>query len=516
MFTSKLFNGTFENNKKTDKIMTKQSMDIKQIVRRKKLKIVGDNSRVIVLPHIPNELPRIGNIIFRVLKLNKAKSEKLLQETLLLFMNRHRDIQQQFLRHYDKISEYIPQGNNPTTTQKLLIGAFLTMEYSIESAALFNPSIVPHPDQSLLPKGSLRFIMSLRATGEGHISSIVFRSGIVDENFSFNFDSVSEYVETPAMVHDPFYDNSLFEMKLKDLKAWNNTSITIMSKLPAFFTHADLKLSIQEVYMNDGHDTDHWTINVINWLADSNYKVKFNDDTAICERVIFPVSSNESKGIEDARFVKFDHEDGEETYYATYTAYNGQSILSQLIETKDFQTFNIITLNGEGVKNKGMALFPRKVNGQYAMLSRQDGENNYIMFSDNLHFWHSATLLQKPEKSWEFVQIGNCGSPIETERGWLVLTHGVGSMRQYSIGVILLDLNDPTKIIARLDEPLLSATEEEREGYVPNVIYSCGGMVFNKTLILPYASSDITSRIAVVNLEDLFSKMRFIDKKSLQ
>ncbi|MDD2412817.1 MAG: glycoside hydrolase family 130 protein, partial [Bacteroidales bacterium] len=321
----------------------------------------------------------------------------------------------------------------------------------------------------------------------------------------------SEYVETPAMVHDPFYDNNLFEMKLKDLKAWNDTSKTIMSKLSGFFTHAELKLSIQEVYMSDGHDTDHWTINVINWLADSNYKIKFNDDTAICERVIFPVSSNESKGIEDARFVKFVHEDGEETYYATYTAYNGRSILSQLIETKDFQTFNIITLNGEGVKNKGMALFPRKVNGKYAMLSRQDGENNYIMFSDNLHFWHSATFLQKPEQAWEFVQIGNCGSPIETEKGWLVLTHGVGNMRQYSIGVILLDLNDPAKIIARLDEPLLSATEEEREGYVPNVIYSCGGMVFNKTLILPYASSDITSRIAVVNLEDLFSRMRFIE-----
>ncbi len=487
----------------------KQSLDIERIVKRKKLKIVGDTSRVITLPHIPSKLPRINNIINRILKLAKKKAEEELQETLLLFADRHKNIQHQFLRHFDKIAEYIPPGTIISKTQKLLIGAYFTMEYSIESAALFNPSIVPHPDQSLLPKGSMRFIMSLRATGEGHISSIVFRSGIIDENFLFNFDSVSEFVETPAMVHDPFYANNLFKLKLMDMKAWNETSRRILSQVPSFFTYADLKLSIQEIYLNSDFAADSWTINTINWLADSNYKVKFDDETAVSERVIFPVSANESRGIEDARFVKFTHENGVVKYYATYTAYNGHSVLSQLIATTDFQTFNIITLNGEGVKNKGMALFPRRVNGKFAMLSRQDGENNYIMFSDNLHFWHSATLIQEPKQPWEFVQIGNCGSPIETDKGWLVLTHGVGSMRQYSIGVILLDLNDPTKIIARLEEPLLSANEEEREGYVPNVIYSCGGMIFNETLIVPYASSDISSRIAVVNLNDLFKRMKF-------
>jgi len=490
-------------------MVMEETLNVNRLVKRKKNKITGDNSRVIVLPHIPSQLPRIGNIILRVLSLSKEETVKLLKETLELFADRHRDIQQQLLRHYDRIAEYIPQSSVINKTQKLLIGAYLTMEYSIESAALFNPSIVLHPDQTLLPKGSMRFIMSLRATGEGHVSSIVFRSGIVDKNFLFNFDSVSEHVETPAMVHDPFYDNNLFQLKLQDLVAWNETSQIIMNKLPSFFTYAELKLSIQEVYLDPDFKTDNWTINVINWLADSNYKVKFDDETAISERVIFPVSSNESKGIEDARFVKFTHDDGEVTYYATYTAYNGHSILSQLMETKDFQTFNIATLNGEGVKDKGMALFPRKVNGQYAMLSRQDGENNYIMFSDNLHFWHTAKLIQKPEQPWEFVQIGNCGSPIETEKGWLVLTHGVGNMRQYSIGVILLDLNDPTKIIARLEDPLLSANEEEREGYVPNVIYSCGGMIFNDTLIIPYAMSDSASRLAVVKVNTLFKKMKF-------
>ncbi len=490
-----------------------QLVDIKRIVRRKKLKIVGDNSRVIMRPHIPSKLPRIDNMINRVLGLNEEEAEKLLRETLFLFEDRHRNIKNQFLRHFDNVSEHIQKGITVTKTQKLLIGALFSMEYSIESAALFNPSIVPHPDQSLLPDGSIRFIMSLRATGEGHISSIVFRSGIISKDFSFNFDSDSEYVETPAMVHDPFYDNSLFQLKLKDMKAWNETSRIILSKLSTFFTHEELRLSIQEIYLNPELETDSWTVNTIRWLADSNYKVKFYDETAISERVIFPVSANESKGIEDARFVKFTHENGQCTYYATYTAYNGRSVLSQLIETLDFQTFNIITLNGDGVKNKGMALFPRKVNGKYAMLSRQDGENNYIMFSDNLHFWQEATLLQEPKQPWEFVQIGNCGSPIETEKGWIVITHGVGSMRQYSIGVILLDLEDPTKIIARLDEPLLTATEEEREGYVPNVIYSCGSMLFNEHLIIPYAMSDISSRIAVVKLDDLFNKMNFVSKK---
>lgn len=485
-------------------------MSIKQIVKRKKLKIVGDNSRVIALPHIPQELERIGNLTLRVINLGEKEARKLLTKTLENFADRHRDIKLQLIRNYDKVAEYIPNVFNLSKTQKLLIGAYLTMEYSIESAALFNPSIVPHPDQSLLPEGSIRFIMSLRATGEGHISTIVFRSGIIDKNFTFNFDSVSEHVETPELVHDPFYDNVLFRLKLKDLKAWNETSMNIVNKLPGFFTHEELKQSIQEVYMNPGIKTDNWTINVVNWLADSNYRIRFDDRTVLSERVIYPVSSNESKGLEDARFVNFIHDSGEETYYATYTAFNGQSILSQLIETKDFQTFNIITLNGDGVRGKGMALFPRKVNGKYAMLSRQDGENNYIMFSDNLHFWYTAKLIQKPEQPWEFVQIGNCGSPLETEKGWLVLTHGVGDMRQYSIGAILLDLNDPTKIIARLNEPLLSANEEEREGYVPNVIYSCGGMIYNDTLILPYAMSDIASRIAIVNVESLLKKMKLV------
>ena len=492
--------------------MIKTSTDIKQIVRRKRLKITGDNSRVITLPHIPSKISRISNIIKEVLKLSEDDAEQQLEETLMLFADRHRNLEKLLMRHYDRVSEYVIDKETISKTQKLLIGAFFTMEYSIESAALFNPSIVPHPDQSLLPKGSMRFIMSLRATGEGHISSIVFRSGIIDKKLSFNFDSVSEYVETPEMVHDPTYDNNLFQLKLKDLNAWNETSITILRSLPDFFTHQELRDKIRAIFLNSNFSADSWTTTTIHWLADSNYRIRFDDATALSERVIYPISANESKGIEDARFVKFTHDNGKVMYYATYTAYNGRRVLSQMIETQDFQTFNMITLNGKGVKNKGMALFPRQINGKYVMLTRQDGENNYIMFSDDLHFWNEGTLLQKPEQPWEFVQIGNCGSPIETDKGWLVMTHGVGNMRQYSIGVILLDLEDPTKVIAKLEEPLLTANEEEREGYVPNVIYSCGSMLLEDKLIIPYAMSDVASRIAIVDVNDLFKRMKFVDK----
>lgn len=249
------------------------------------------------------------------------------------------------------------------------------------------------------------------------------------------------------------------------------------------------------------------TFEIINWLADSNYEVTFHYDHRISERVIFPVSKNESRGIEDARFVQFFDDNGEVTYYATYTAYNGVTILPQLIETKNFISFKITMLNGKAAQNKGLALFPRKIKGRFAMLSRQDGENNHIMFSKHLHFWRTSKVIQVPEHPWEFIQIGNCGSPIETDVGWIVLTHGVGPMRQYCIGAILLDLANPCRIIARLDEPLVTPHETEREGYVPNVVYSCGSIIHQGELIIPYAMSDINSGIATVSIKKLLNCM---------
>ena len=478
-------------------------------VKRKAIKIVGDTSRVITRLHVPDEKHRIDRIIQRILRLPAAAAEKLMMQIMKDFAGRHENIGHIFELHLTAVKDYLPRGAMLSDVQKALIGAYFTKEYSIESAALFNPSIVPHPDQSHLKIGGLRFIMSLRATGEGHISSIVFRSGVLNRQNRFLFDPLSDFVETPDLRLDPVYKRAPFRRKIDEMGAGNEITAQILNLLPEDFTYSQLleKIGMLRVAPQFPESRQKRTFEIMCWLADSNYEVSFHADHRISERVIFPVSKNESRGIEDARFVQFIDENQEATYYATYTAYNGTAILPQLIETKDFITFNVLTLNGKAIKNKGLALFPRKINGSYAMLSRQDGENNHIMFSDNIHFWQTSDVIQVPESPWEFIQIGNCGSPLETDAGWIVLTHGVGPMRQYCIGAILLDLQNPTKVIARLDEPLLAPHDSEREGYVPNVVYSCGAIIHNGELVIPYAMSDINSGIATVGVEELLGCM---------
>ena len=482
---------------------------LKPKVKRKKKKILGDDSRVITRPHIPDGAHRIPKIIQRIVDLPDRAAEGLLEEIMLDFSERHKDIKSVFERHLNAVKDYVPPNVVPSETKKALIGAYFTMEYSIESAALFNPSIVLHPDQSHLDKSRLRFIMSLRATGEGHVSSIVFRSGILDEHNTFLFDPISAYVETPDIQLNPVYDRHLFQLKLHEMEVCNEVTTHLFDQLPEEFTYNELKERIEalraEPVFSGARKNE--TFDIMYWLANSNYELNFRPEHQISERVIFPVSENESRGIEDARFVQFFDDNGEFTYYATYTAYNGFRILPQLIETKDFVKFRIITLNGQAVQNKGMALFPRKIDGRYVMLSRQDGENNHIMFSDNIHFWQESEIIQEPTRPWEFIQIGNCGSPLETDEGWIVLTHGVGPMREYCIGAMLLDLENPAKIIARLDEPLLTPREEEREGYVPNVVYTCGAIIHNGDLVIPYAMSDLISGIATVGVSELISCM---------
>ncbi len=479
---------------------------MKPTVNRKKTKILRDTSRVITRHHFPTA-ERIPKIIERVVGLRENEAEELLEKTLLDFSDRHKNIKQVLARHYNEATEYIPEDSRISTTKKMLIGAYFTMEYAIESAALFNPSIVPDPDQTLVPEGGLRFIMSLRATGEGHISSIVFRSGIIDKNNSVFFNSAGDFVETPEIQVDSVYDRHLFRLKLNEMNVFDETANYILEQLPEEFTHNELMKSISHVLSDPGITVNSEAVENINWLADSNYEIEFHADHSLSERVIFPISENETSGIEDARFVQFFEDNGETSYYATYTAYNGINILPQLIETQDFITFNIVTLNGRAVQNKGMALFPRKIGGSYVMLSRQDGENNHIMYSDHLHFWQESQIIQEPYYPWEFIQIGNCGSPLEINEGWLVLTHGVGPMRQYCIGAILLDRENPSKIIGRLKEPLLTPNHEEREGYVPNVVYSCGAIIHNNALILPYAMSDISSGVATVDIHEIVNCM---------
>lgn len=471
-------------------------------MNRTDIKILRDTSRVITRYHIPST-ERIPKIIERVLRLGTDDAEEVLKNTLADFSDRHKNLRQVLERNFQNVSKFIGSGAQISVTKKLLIGAYFTMEYAVESAALFNPSIVPDPDQTGAPEGGLRFIMSLRATGEGHISSIVFRGGIIDGSNSIRVLPASEYVETPDVMVDSVYDRHLFRRKLREMNVSEATTNYIFSKIAEAFTRREL----MELLSKEKGNVNRREIEVINWLADSNYEIRFHEDHILSERVIFPISENETSGIEDARFVQFFEDNGDVSYYATYTAYNGVDILPQLIETKDFVTFNIVTLNGKAVQNKGMALFPRTIDGRYAMLSRQDGENNYIMYSDHLHFWQEPRIVQEPTYPWEFIQIGNCGSPLEISEGWLVLTHGVGPMRQYYIGAILLDLKDPSKIIGRLKQPLLTPNDDEREGYVPNVVYSCGGLIHNNELILPYAMSDITSGIATIGIGELTALM---------
>jgi predicted GH43/DUF377 family glycosyl hydrolase len=390
------------------------------------------------------------------------------------------------------------------------LGGYFTHEYSLEAVSLCNPSIVPHPDQSDVPPGSLRFILSLRATAEGHVSSIVFRSGILDGGGNITIDLPTRYSIEPTQVPNSTFEKPLFERKLQELHLMGDFNREVLNSLPDAFTMDELRASVGRAVKHLPESERESTKLIARetlMLANSNYEVQFEPESSLSERVLFPVTPSQSNGIEDARFVVFHNEHGLSCYYATYTAYDGKMILPQFIETSNFLRFKFITLNGPAVENKGMALFPRKINGRFAMLGRQDAENIYVMFSDHLHFWHSMQLILEPKFSWEFIQLGNCGSPLETKAGWLVISHGVGPMRKYCIGAFLLDRDDPTKVIGRLPEPLIKPNGSERDGYVPNVVYSCGSLVHAGQLIVPYGISDYATMFATIPLDQILAAM---------
>ena len=480
-----------------------------QLVKRRPTLLNAASSRVITRPHIPGDRARCRALISRISKLSDDDVKHLLDITFQDFSGRHRNFRETLERNYDLVAEFSPKCASFSTERRLLLGAYVTSEYSVESAALFNPSIVPHPDQSGVSKGSRRFIMSFRATGEGHISSMEFRSGVVDENADLYIDAVSQYVATPEIRTDPTYECRHFRRKLEDIGASRRVVDRLLDGLNETFTFDELEVQIEKFRSTRFRIKDKQNaIDMVLWLARSNYEVLFDPDQQISERVIFPVSENESGGIEDARFVRFVDDDQSVHYYATYTAFNGFAILPQLLDTTDFLTFKMHTLSGNAARNKGMALFPRKINGRYVMLSRQDGVNNYIAFSDKLRNWNDAELLQEPVHPLEFVQVGNCGSPVETPEGWLALFHGVGPMRKYSVWAELLDLEDPSKVIGRLGEPILVPDEHEREGYVPNVVYTCGCMLHGDALILPYGIADQRCRIATVSIPELLTRLK--------
>lgn len=468
-----------------------------------------DSSRVLVRPFIPGDPTRVANIIGRGLRLSDSECERELAGIVEDFAARHLDIHAVWRRNFDLVKSHIPGNARLSETRQLYIGALFSGEYALESAALFNPSIVPHPDQSSLAKGDLRFILSLRATGEGHISSIEFRSGVVRADYSIEVDSTSRFVTAPVVNPNPTFLKSIFVHKLKEMGFSNPWSSMVMDSLGNTFTHAELERAMANAaaQMPSVPREVQRTIECVRWLAQSNYEVSFPPSVAVSERIIFPVSANESNGMEDARFVRFVEDDGIIVYYGTYTAYNGRAILPQLIETTDFLNFRVLTLNGRAVQNKGMAIFPRRIGGRYAMISRQDDENLYLIYSDNPHFWSDPQLLQGPLEGWEYVKIGNCGSPIETPAGWLVITHGVGPMRKYCIGAMLLNLDDPSKVIGHLRQPLIRPEGNAREGYVPNVVYTCGALVHGGRLILPYAMSDTVATIVSVEMDALLDAL---------
>jgi predicted GH43/DUF377 family glycosyl hydrolase len=477
------------------------------------LRFAADPSRVITQLFVPGQEgfdhqdSRAGAVLARILALDEGQVRSALDDVVVRFNARHRDLAGTFRRHARELADRLDPGRELTEARLLLLGATFTSEYAIEGAALCNPSMVAHPDQAGIVAGSLRLVMSVRGIGEGHRSSIGFRTGVVDAVGGITIDAPGPFA-TIVAAEPALLDAAVFRSELTRLDDAGETADFVLDRLGQSFTRAALNQQLAELQTHlstRGHTTE--TISSFHSIAERAYAIEFSDRTTLSERVLWPAMGAEHAGMEDARFVRFIDDDGSKTFYATYTAYSGSHISQQLLETTDFQSFTSAPIVGSAAANKGLALFPRRIGGRYAAMSRSDRETNSVAYSDQLSVWTSASACQSPTRAWEALQLGNCGSPIETDAGWLVLTHGVGPMRTYSIGAILLDLDDPTRIIGQLPEPLLSPATDDRHGYVPNVVYSCGALVHADTLVLPYGISDGAIGIATVPLPELIAAL---------
>ncbi len=479
------------------------------LVRQLPLELHRNEGRVIPRMFAIYGETRFHFLVQRICELSDELVAGTLNQVFSLFRERHKDLRTVFIEHFELVAELADYTGDLDENRRLLVGSYFTMEYSLEAAALFNPSIVKHPCQDGLEPNACRFVMSLRATGEGHISSVVFRTGTIQGNDAITLDPPARFSVHAKRMPDQFFLKPLFLRKLTEMSVNKSHAEQMLASLPERFIYSELKAAVEQTVGAFSQETGITeTVECIYWLAQSNYQVRMPEDADISDIVLFPQSESEARGIEDVRLVQFTDDDGAQTYYGTYTAFNGTHILPMLLETSDFKDIQIHTLNGPCARDKGMALFPKRVNGHYAMCSRIDGRNLYMMYSDYVHFWESAVLLAEPEYPWELTIIGNCGAPLETDEGWLLLTHGVGPMRQYCIGAMLLDLEDPTRIIGRLREPLLFTREEEREGYVPNVVYTCGAMQHEGILYIPYAMADRYTSMASVDMDALLTCLR--------
>lgn len=483
------------------------------LIRRTAHLLRPDPTRVVSKIFLPgqelvgSERSRSAAVLERVLAMPEAEVVRLLAATMASFGPRHRNLAAMLESRFGLVAHRLDDPGALSPERRQLIGAYFSQEYAIEAAALFNPSMVPHPDQEGLPAGSTRFVMSARGVGEGHISSIEFRTGTIDQDDALVFDPLSGMTMLPQTIPTT-YSRAVFAQQYAELGGDQSSARFLLEDLPPLFVRADLDRAVGELRAQRlTRASATKTIERFERIAACNYSITFPVDSALSERVILPTGPSESNGLEDLRLVRFTEPDGGSVYLGTYTAFDGDRVVPQLLRTNDFRTFHITQLSGPAAKNKGMALFPRQVNGQDLALSRWDREDNSLAVSKDLFAWEDLATLQTPHEPWEAVQLGNCGSPIETPLGWLVLTHGVGPMREYSIGAALLDLDDPRKVLGRLREPLISSDAEQRDGYVPNVVYSCGGLLHGRTLVLPYGTCDVAIRIALIDLDVLLQEL---------
>jgi predicted GH43/DUF377 family glycosyl hydrolase len=450
---------------------------------------------------------RASNVVQRILDLDEDAVEQTLRGVLQRFGSRHRDLSDTFRQHAARIGNRLEAEAELSDERLLLLGATFTHEYSVEAAAMCNPSMVLHPEQSTAPAGACRFVMSVRGIGEGHRSSIGFREGTIDARGAVSVDPAGPF-PVIGTTHAADLQRAVFHGHLRDARQDGESAAFVLDALGATFTPNQLDKRLSALArQRDTRRNVNATIDRLRAIAARSYKVDFPDDVVLSERILWPSVAAESHGMEDARFVRFTDDDATSIYYATYTAYDGTAIRQQLLATHDFATFDVSSLAGAAASNKGLAIFPRRISGRFAALSRFDRETNAIAFSDDPRIWNQATTVQVPTRPWEVIQLGNCGPPIETPEGWLVLTHGVGPMRTYGIGALLLDLDDPTVVIGQLSEPLITPADDERDGYVPNVVYSCGGLLWGDTLVIPYGVADTSTAIATLRWTDLYTAL---------
>ncbi len=484
------------------------------LVTRSHLRLSADPARVITQLFVPgqegfeHQQSRTGVVLARVLRMSESDVSAALGDVISRFDGRHRDLVGIFRRHADELADRLDPDTEISDDRRVLMGAVFTSEYAIEGAALCNPSIVVHPDQSGISPGSVRFVLSVRGIGEGHRSSIGFRTGVIDPFGRPKVDECAS-VATAGTTRPVPLDAAVFRVELARLGDAGEAAAYVLDALGERFTRTDLarQLAMLQTHLSTRERAQE-TIAEIRTIAERTYGIEFHSGTDVSERVLWPAMHAEAVGMEDARFVRFDDGDGSVGFYATYTAYSGSCIRQQLLQTRDFQSFTSTPMVGGAAANKGLALFPRRIGGRFAALSRSDRESNTIAYSDQPFVWTSAAPCQQPTEAWEVLQLGNCGPPLETDAGWLVLTHGVGPMRTYRMGAILLDLDDPTQIIGRLREPLLSPAADEQDGYVPNVVYSCGALIHAGTLVLPYGIGDAAISFATVPVSELLDALK--------